>query len=65
MPISKSFAELVKIHDVPRTSYIHPVSTWKKSLNMNEFIYMTFKENYPEYYERVKRTLRDNQYELF
>jgi hypothetical protein len=65
LPISKTFSELVKIHDVPRTSYIHPVSTWKKSLNMNEFIYMTFKENYPEYYEKVKKTLRNNQYELF
>lgn len=56
---------LVFIENIPKTNYIHPVSTLKQNIQINEFIYIMFKENYPEYYDKIQKLINDKPYEFF
>ncbi|SIQ80825.1 hypothetical protein SAMN05880574_12631 [Chryseobacterium sp. RU37D] len=64
-PTDKSFIELVRIENIPSSFYIHPVAVWKKSIHINEYIYITLKESYPEYFERIQTLLKEKYHEVF
>ena len=64
-PTDKTFINLVRIEDIPISSYIHTVSVWKKSTHINEYIYIMLKEYYPTYFNKIQFLIKEKYHELF